>query len=234
MKPLNYYDFMEYFAQPGCLICNLVARDVHRYLDSLMYEYVNAPMTHEAMRASRGLCAQHSSQLEDYGASVLGIAILQSAILDELLGLSAGSGGGSALSRLRGAVKKGATLADNLEPDAPCAACETLAKSQQLHVDALAWHIDDKELAEAYRASDGLCLPHVRLVLRAAPGAAHVNTLVSIQTALWGQLKSELDEFARKYDINHADEMMGAEGDSWRRALGLIAGMKSVFGLRAR
>jgi hypothetical protein len=234
MKPLNYYDFMEHFSQPGCLVCNLVARDVHRYLDSLMYEYVNAPMTHEAMRASRGLCAEHNSQLENYGASVLGIAILQSAILDELLKITAGSGGGSALSRLRGVVKKGAGLADNLEPDAPCSACETLVKSQQLHVDALAWHISDTGLADAYRASDGLCLPHFRLVLRAAPNSAHVNALVSIQTGIWERLKAELDDFARKYDINHADEMMGAEGNSWRRALPLVAGLKSVFGLRTR
>jgi hypothetical protein len=31
MKPLNYYDFLQYFAEPGCLICNLVERDVAKY-----------------------------------------------------------------------------------------------------------------------------------------------------------------------------------------------------------
>jgi hypothetical protein len=231
MKPLNYYDFLEYFSKPGCLICNLVGRDVHRYLDSLMYEYVNAPVTHEAMRASRGLCAQHSDQLQDYGASVLGIAILQSAILDEVLKISA-AGGGGGLGRLRLGGKKGAGLAENLEPDAPCSACEILAKSQQLHVDALAWHIDDADLAAAYQASNGLCLPHFRDVLRAAPNAANVEKLVAIQTGIWQKLKAELDEFARKYDINHADEMMGEEGNSWRRALGLIAGERGILGLR--
>jgi hypothetical protein len=233
MKPLNYYDFLEYFAQPGCLVCNLIERDVHRYLDSLMYEYVNAPMTHEAMRASRGLCGQHNSQLVDYGASVLGISILESAILDEVLNITAGSGGGSALSRLRGMGRKGAGLADQLEAVAPCSACEILNKSQQLHIDALAFHIDDADLAKAYAASPGLCLPHVRLALRAAPSAAHVATLVELQTAIWQKLKGELDEFARKYDINHADEAMGEEGDSWRRALGLIAGKRNVLGLRS-
>jgi len=230
MKPLNYYDFLTHFAQPGCLICNLVDRDVRRYLDSLLYEYVNAPVTHEAMRASRGLCAQHNSQLVDYGASVLGIAILEAAILDEVLMLAASPGGGSALARLRGGT--GRALADQLEPDAPCSACEALNKAQQLHIDALAFHIDDADLAAAYRQSNGLCLPHVRLALRAAPGAGHVAALVAIQTAIWAALKGELDEFARKYDINHADEMMGAEGDSWRRALGLIAGRREVLGLR--
>lgn len=232
MKPLNYYDFLQYFAEPGCLICNLVERDVAKYLDSLMYEYVNAPMTHEAMRASRGLCAQHNGQLVDYGASVLGIAILQSAILDEVLKISGGTSGGSALSRLRGSLRKGAGLADNLEPVAPCSACEALLKAEQLHVDALAFHIDDADLANAFRGSNGLCLPHFRLALRAAPGAAHVEALLMMQTAIWGNLKGELDEFARKYDFNHADEDMGAEGDSWRRALGFVAGAARVFGLR--
>jgi hypothetical protein len=77
-----------------------------------------------------------------------------------------------------------------------------------------------------------LCLPHFRLALRAAPGAAHVEALLMMQTAIWGNLKGELDEFARKYDFNHADEDMGAEGDSWRRALGFVAGAARVFGLR--
>jgi hypothetical protein len=233
MKPLNYYDFLEYFSGPGCLICHLVERDVERYIDALMYEYVNAPMTHEAMRASRGLCAQHSSQLINYGASVLGIAILQAAVLDELLNVTTSSNG-SALSRLRIGSRKGGALAENLEPDAPCMACETLTKKQQLHVDALAAHIDDADIAAAYRGSVGLCLPHFRQTLRAAPNAANLEILVSIQTEIWGRLKSELDDFARKYDINHADQHMGAEGDSWRRALYLIAGDRDVFGLRTR
>ena len=232
MKPLNYYDFLQYFAQPGCLICNLVERDVAKYLDSLMYEYVNAPMTHEAMRASRGLCAQHNSQLVDYGASVLGIAILQSAILDEVLKISGGQAGGSAFSRLRGSLRKGGVLADNLEAVAPCSACDALRKAEQLHVDALAFHIDDADLAAAFRDSSGLCLPHFRLALRAAPSATHVEALMTIQTAIWTNLKGELDEFARKYDINHSDEMMGKERDSWRRALGFVAGAARVFGLR--
>ncbi|MEO8607267.1 MAG: DUF6062 family protein [Chloroflexota bacterium] len=235
MKPLNYYDFLQYFAQPGCLICNLVERDVAKYLDSLMYEYVNAPITHEAMRASRGLCAQHNGQLVDYGASVLGISILQSVILDEVLKISGGApgaSGGSALARLRGSLRKGVGLADNLEAAGSCSACDALLKAEQLHVDALAFHIDDTDLADAFRGSNGLCLPHFRLALRAAPGAAHVEMLVTIQTAIWGNLKAELDEFARKYDINHADESMGAEGDSWRRALSLVAGARRVFGLR--
>jgi hypothetical protein len=123
----------------------------------------------------------------------------------------------------------GAKLADQLEPLAECLACATLRRSQDSHVAALGEHINDPRLSDAYRTSDGLCLPHVRAVLRAAPGA-NVETLVAIQSAHWVKLKAELQRFADKYDINHADETMGAEGDSWRRALALLAGGRDVFG----
>ena len=75
--PLNYYDFLETFPKAGCAICTLCEKDVARYIDAHLYEYANTPPTHAAFRASRGLCAVHSAQMVEYGASVLGIAILE-------------------------------------------------------------------------------------------------------------------------------------------------------------
>ena len=44
--------------------------------------------------------------------------------------------------------------------------------------------------------------------------------------------QGELQEFIRKYDINNAQEAMGSEGDSWRRAIRYLAGEDDIFGLR--
>jgi hypothetical protein len=231
-KSFNYYDLIEQFQQPGCAICNLVLRDVERYIDAHLYEYVNEPETHAAARASRWLCATHSAQLVNYGASVLGMAILETAVLDELLKITAATPtpANGLRARMRMGSGGGAKLADQLEPLAECLACATLRRSQDSHVAALGEHINDRRLSEAYRTSDGLCLPHFRSVLRAAPGV-NVETLVAIQSAHWVKLKAELQRFADKYDINHADDAMGAqEGDSWRRALTLLAGNRDVFG----
>jgi hypothetical protein len=230
MKPFNYYDLIEIFPLGGCAVCHLVARDVERYIDSHLYEYVNTPDTHAMIRASRGLCAEHSAHLAAYGASVLGIAILHSAVLDEVLSITAAVPASSTFARLRGDARN--ALAGKLEPERSCPACDALEGGEKQHVRALAEHVDDPRLADAYRASDGLCLPHFRMTIKAAPNRANLETLISIQTAIWGKLKAELDEFARKYDVNHADTAMGEEGDSWRRALSLVAGERDVFGLR--
>jgi hypothetical protein len=228
--PFNFYDLIEAFAEPGCAVCTLVQRDVRHFIDAQLYEFVNMPETHTAFRDGRGLCAIHSAQLADFGASVLGIAILHAAVLDELLNTVEASQGTvwSGFGRLLGG-RHG--LADALEPAGECIACAALERSERSHLWALVNHLDDTRLREAYDASDGLCLPHFRMALR----AGKADLLTSIQTGIWRRLKSELEEFARKYDVTHADEAMSAaEGNSWRRALINAAGLPAVFGLRAR
>jgi hypothetical protein len=227
--PFNYYDLLETFPLGGCALCRLVEQDVARFLDSYLYEYANEPETHAAFRAGRGLCAQHSRDLVGYGASVLGIAILHSQALDEVLVLVAGNSKAGAFSRLFGS---NSGLADRLEADGPCMACKALERSERLHLQTLVTHLGDVRIEAAYRESEGLCLPHFRMALRTTPDAGRQELLARIQTAHWAKLKAQLDEFARKYDINHAAERMGAEGDSWRRATEMVAGRPAVFGLR--
>ncbi len=228
--PFNFYDLLETLLQPGCAVCNLCERDVNRFLDSHLYEYVNTPDTHVAMRASRFLCNQHTHQLVHYGASVLGIAILEASVLWELLRLAEVPSGG-AFARLRGGTH---STADRLEPTGSCMACDVLTRAEKDHIRVLAELVTDARMGEAFRDSAGLCLPHFRLALRAAPSAAQQERLLEMQMAIWRDLKAELDMFANKYDINHAHEAMGEEGDSWRRALEMLAGRKGIFGLRGR
>ncbi|MEZ4670155.1 MAG: DUF6062 family protein [Anaerolineae bacterium] len=232
--PSNYHDIIQHFTAPGCVICILADRDVNRFIDSHLYEYVNTPETHAALRASRGLCATHSARLVNYGASVLGITILHSAVMDELLKkVAEPARSGSAFSRLRGG-SAGGSLADRLDADGNCLACDALNRAERHHVTSIAEHVLDEQLNAAYRASGGICLPHFQDVLRAAPSSKHVDELVSIQSEHWRKLKFELDELARKYDVNHAADAVGAEADSWRRALRLTAGHEALFGLRRR
>src|SRR6266542_1987149 len=98
--PMNYHSLVETFATSGCVVCNLVERDVNRFLDSHLYEYVNTPETHAAIRASRGLCATHAGHLVEFGASVLGITILHAAVMDELLKTAEANRSPSAFGRL--------------------------------------------------------------------------------------------------------------------------------------
>jgi hypothetical protein len=213
VKPFNFYDLIEACqaaaatTAAACPICTLVERDVRQYLDSLLYEYVMERETHATLRAARGLCATHSALLLEYRASVLGIGILYHAVIDELL-----------------------TLTSRMSMQPPRSVFGR--RHEQQHITTFAEHLNDARLAAAFRASSGLCLAHFRGTVNACPDAACAQTLITMQTAHWQRLKGELDEFIRKYDVNHADETMGAEGDSWKRALTQVAGIAAVLGLR--
>ncbi len=232
--PLNFYDLVETFPQPGCALCRMIEHDVERFLDSQMYEYVNTPDTHFAMRDSRGLCATHSAQLIDYGAQVLGIAILDASVLGEVMKLvdqhsSRKPGNARWWSR---SASPGSALADVLEPTRSCMACDKLEQATRLHIHTFVTYLADPRIQDAFRASSGLCLPHYQMALRESTTPALTETLTTIQMNRWEKLKAELDLFADKYDIRRADIAMGAEGDSWRRALALISGSPRLFGLR--
>ncbi len=230
--PMNFHRLIESFPEPGCVVCNLTERDVNRFLDSHLYEYVNTPETHAAIRASRGLCATHSGHLVEFGASVLGITILHAVIMDELLKTTESGRTASAFERLRGS--SGSSLANRLEPTGECMACQALERAESQHVNSIADHINEKEMVDAYAASNGLCLPHFRQVLRAAPNSKTADILTKIQLPKWRALKAELDMLSDKYDVNHNDEAVGAEADSWRRALIMVSGNRDVFGVRRK
>ncbi|MBA3869418.1 MAG: hypothetical protein H0X30_09700 [Anaerolineae bacterium] len=231
--PMNFHNLIETFPASGCVVCNLVQRDVNRFLDSHLYEYVNTPETHADIRGSRGLCATHSGHLVEFGASVLGITILHAAVMDELLKTVAEPNrAASAFGRLRGST--GSTLANRLEPTEQCMACQALERAESQHTNSIAEYINDQRMHDAYAASEGLCLPHFRQVLRAAPDTAHTDLLLKLQIPKWRDLKAELDMLAKKYDVNHADEVVGQEADSWRRALIMVSGNRDVFGVRRK
>jgi len=118
----------------------------------------------------------------------------------------------------------GQAVADMLAPDQPCIACETQSASDDRYADMLGEYIQDVKLQTAYRQSDGLCLTHIRNALTHAKTGDNAKLLLTIQADIWHKLRTELAEFRRKYDFQHVEETIGAEGDSWKRAVLLVGG----------
>ncbi|MCB9449992.1 MAG: hypothetical protein H6672_01045 [Anaerolineaceae bacterium] len=234
-KSFGFYDLVETFPKPGCAVCNLLEADAYRQLDNILYERVTDPPTQTAFRVGRGLCSEHGNLLVTF-SHALGIAILYEAVLDATLkaldqaekeGSSSGGWG-----RLWNNTSSNDALIAALEPGEPCIICAAQDEHEARYIRILTEHINDNRLESAYRASDGLCRQHFQMTLRDARNAAHARLLLNIQRDIWVRLRGELREFARKYDFKHVNEKMGAEGDSWRRAVQHYSGSRSVFGPR--
>ena len=232
VTPLAYFDLLETFPEPGCAICRLLLRDAERLLDSLLYERVNEPNSHRLFRAARGLCNDHAWQLTEFRGGALGIAILYHATVDEVLKIldHAPHETPRAFSRSRNAT----SLSDHLKPTENCMVCTLLSSTEQDYVSVFSRHIDDLKLQKAYEESDGLCLPHFRLILRESYPPDLLKKVIHIQKTIWEKLEADLAEFVDKNRHERMHETMGRERDSWQRAIRQMAGAKSVFGIEAR
>lgn len=235
LLPFGFYDMLDQLAEPGCAICALVRRDADKLMDAILYEQVVDPPTQNHFRDSRGLCAEHGARFTEY-RNALGVCVLVDQVLDEVLDIldETPARAGRSLGRLL-ADPRESPLARKLAPVRPCMICEAQGRGEAHYASALALHLHDARMDEAFRLSDGLCLPHFMLALEQAADPALAQSLADIQRGIWRRLKAELDEFMRKSDaVNSRGEAMDLESDSWRRAVKLLGGERHVFGVRRR
>ncbi|MCA9914715.1 MAG: hypothetical protein KC496_15285, partial [Anaerolineae bacterium] len=75
------------------------------------------------------------------------------------------------------------------------------------------------------------CLPHTRMVLRELSNTDDVRWLTEFQVRKWRSLQDEIKHYTDNVRDNIPHEQMGAEGDSWLRAVRYLSGEPGVFGL---
>jgi hypothetical protein len=220
-KHIGFFDVLEAFQQAkGCALCELEARGIRRYLESLLYENVNDVGVRADLAKSRGYCRLHAHMLLEFQDG-LGTAILYRdqamMFLDFLKSLN-----GLPAKLLRRKMPEEWGIA------ALCPACRIAAGSRECHLSTLVEHLGDPDLRKAIEASPGLCVPHLLPALRQAQDASSREYLASLHVDKFQQLADDLAEFDRKHDYRFSREPWGKERDSWIRAINMMAGRKDV------
>jgi hypothetical protein len=210
----------------GCPLCRLSHKAEHAYIDSLNYERVLDLNTRDALKASRGLCRHHSRMWQQLQGSALGIAIVyRITILDLLRDTDPDTyPGGTSLFRRRNTAEE---TAERLAATGPCVACEIARGVTDRFGSLLLRDLEDPEVQSLLEASGGLCIPHLRDVLRLPGAGRRHDLLIQVHRVAWQQLMGELEEFIRKNDYRFRDETMTSEeGTSWTRVLDVAVGLE--------
>jgi hypothetical protein len=233
---MSFYDLRDAMALPGCPVCRLKADAVGRYLDGLLWESVNDAGVRHDIRQARGFCHQHAWQLVHAGASVGSVIIMRDVmhtVLEKLERVASQPFTTSSLQRARGAIRPrkrvaaAAGLVAELNPQGPCPACAQAENIETVVVDTLIESLLGGDgLLEAYRASEGLCLPHLRQALTRVRDQAVFDALVEVQRDIWEQLVGHLDEIIRKADYRFRHEPIGEEAGAGRRVIAALAGSR--------
>ncbi|MBX3065432.1 MAG: hypothetical protein KF726_20825 [Anaerolineae bacterium] len=225
VTPMAYYDLIDRFALTGCAVCRLLKRDAQRHLDGVVYEYTLDRELHRIIRAARGLCNEHGWQLLEVAGAAVGISVVYRAVVDEVIEQTEAQGGSNANPQ---------KLAQKLEATEQCVTCKLLNKAEQAYITTFTQYLTDVRFKDAYQQSAGLCLPHVRMALRQKLDKAQVRLLLDSQQQMWVRLRADLELFQDKNQHDRHGEELGAEADSWRRAVAQMAGERGVFGLSRR
>jgi hypothetical protein len=209
---------------------------VERYLDNQFYENVNSPKWRDKLRASLGFCHEHAWLAVDQRlGDALGFSIIYRDTLNHVLRqLDRGDssarprrGLGSLLGQIPEQVRMTIerTLAA-LTPRKRCPACEHREETTRSTLSILEEELKASEMKDALAASEGLCLPHLRLALEHARDASVCETLLHIHRGKLESLRTELEEFIRKSDYQLIEAGFGAERDAWLRAIAMVAGSR--------
>jgi hypothetical protein len=239
-KFVGYFRLIEACAQPGCPVCRCLVAESRAYLGALLYEQVTDPETRRALRLSWGFCNRHTWMLPDVESSAFGAAIFCEDLVtralrrtqrfrsDSRLGAA-----GRWLAALVGRRQR-PSLAELHELRAPCSACLDTARTQTRYLETLVHFIDDEVLRAAYAQSDGLCVPHMVLVVEQGSETARVETLVARTREAWARIGQDLAAFIGKHDHRNREPYTEAEATSRARAFEMLAGARGVFGTDPR
>jgi hypothetical protein len=246
-----YFDLIEACREPGCPVCRLGLCVARRDIDFVLHERVNDPDTHAELCASRGYCNRHAWMMADRHVRSLGVAMLEGIVIREVLEVLAGAGYDQgafavlvddghrgvvqAMQRLlqvrlefRGPSPRAMQLAGMLEAQVACPICDQQATTEASALAGLLNDLGDEAMLRTFQASDGLCLPHFRQALAQGGEDAAITRLVDLQRAHFERLRAELSEFIDKTAYHVTAESLGAERDSWLRAIGALSGQRGA------
>jgi hypothetical protein len=230
------YNLSEACREAGCPVCRLEQQAVERYLDNQFYENVNSPAWRDQLRASLGFCDEHAwLAVNKRLGDALGFSIIYRDIINSVLTQlndnnkpTHSSRRRTSLMRLlpeqmRNMIEKMLTA---LTSRKRCPVCERRDETTRSLLSVLVEELETPDMNNALPASDGLCLPHLRLALEHVKESSVLEKLLTIHREKLENLSAELGEFIRKSEFQAIKEGFGKEGDAWLRAVSMIVGSR--------
>jgi hypothetical protein len=230
-KDRSFFKFLDVLGEPGCPVCSLVVQDSLSYLDSLMYERITDVPTRRELLDSFGFCNSHTWQLSKIpriSAADLGFAIVAAGLLKKFDHLAAIRGGKKRRTLRSVFAKKTRTMRSRIKHK-PCPACRHVAQFETYRLKELLDYLPEEEFFQKYRASQGICLPHLFLAEESYSDHPNFGQLLEIQATKARSLMETLEQFVEKHDHCRQDKITPTEARAGRAAMEFLSGKPGMF-----
>ena len=235
----SFAELYEAMLEDGCPICRLALRIADHYLAVYCSDNVTDIDIRATVRESNGFCNAHAWQLPDQ-RDALGLAITYADIIKNLGRQLGGFDPESRRTRLprwlfrllrdwRGRLWPGRVFAD----PKPCPVCVEQFRAERRYAATFADHAGDEMLMARYRECDGLCLPHLQLVIASSAEKSAAELIAGAEVERWRELRELLDEIIRKADYRFNQEAITAEERAaLTRVLAIVGGDRGLSAWR--
>lgn len=195
-----FFNLQEALPEPGCPLCRLKKRWTDSFLETILYESVNDKFFRSRLAKSEGFCHTHAWRIVECN-SALGGAILFKDALDRLL---------SRIGEKKITKVKGLT---------PCLLCENELEAESRYLNVMAAALaEDSAFHSLFQASDGLCFPHLELLLEQLSPKVRPGIL-ALHREKYGRLSAGIGAFIEKFDYRNQDRVFTEEEkNSWKNA----------------
>jgi hypothetical protein len=112
-----------------------------------------------------------------------------------------------------------------------CPACDHVKQFESYYLVELMDAIGDAEFLDAYKGSQGLCLPHLFILEESHSSHTNFPFLLELQLAKARALRNRLEEFIRKQDFRLRDQITPQEAASWQTAIEILTGKPGMFAI---
>lgn len=239
---LQYSRWTASLKQEGCSACRIMKTESRRYMITVVREGKSHDEVYMRIQRAWGFCERHARLLKEIGPAKLGDGMSPARLCAWLLGAlsmrlskaersarTPSSPRTQAPRWLRRKPLPGEGIAKQLEAKCGCPACDDLFRYER----SLLWGLQrflsptkgDETIRRLYQASNGLCLPHLRLALEEVEEQASGELLIHVQEQALTRLSGNLKEYLRKHDYRYSHEPMHeAETKSYLGAIALFIG----------
>lgn len=232
MSELLHKDLLTALKEPGCPVCRLENAAVDRYLQTVLGESSHDLSIRHERKDSLGFCREHTWRLKTLGigntpATTLGYHDVLLAAAQALQNADHKSHVPKRRLFLRKRDQtpmRYAAIVKALTPVKGCPACRLAARYSRVVLQELTGPLLESGISGNLKASDGLCLHHLRQAFEVVEDVDNCKMLIVIHLDHYETRRRELVEVIRELEQREEHQVSRKIDTTWRKVISAVNG----------
>jgi GTP-binding protein EngB required for normal cell division len=201
----------------GCPVCDRLVALSKEFFVKFQYALYSDEQEQESFAESRGFCPFHTWTLEAISSPV-GFSVGCAKLVRRISGL---------LAQMASSSESACGSLSQLYPEPMnCRVCSLVREAEQTQIKMLRAFLEEAAGKEVYARSQGVCLRHLEMLVKANPNRETIRFLFQRASTVFQLISEDMENFALKREATRRHLVSEDEEDAYLRAVIHLAGAK--------